>query len=341
MVIRLGRNGRFLACSKYPEHKESRPLPGEEPPVQEGDRRGLPEVRRGHARRQARPVRAVRRLLALPRLRLHQEGRPAAAGPAAVRGRLPQEPGRPCSCRAARAGPATSSGAAPSTPSATSRRTTSRSAALHDADDGPLARKGEAAICLRCGSTSDTGPDDVAPGERYAGGPADPEALARPARGRPGGARGGRGGRRPHQRSRRTRLLATRAPGRAGPRRVSGVAGDPCDPSDARSLPPVARRPGRVAPHDPRLRHGRRGLPRLARRARRRLGATRRARTCAPTSRAWSDRDALDRRPATRRDPLVLPLGGARRAGRRAIRGARSPRRACRAGCRGSSRSTR
>ena len=32
MVIRLGRNGRFLACSLYPEHKESRPLPGEEEP---------------------------------------------------------------------------------------------------------------------------------------------------------------------------------------------------------------------------------------------------------------------------------------------------------------------
>ena len=31
MVIRLGRNGRFLARSLYPEHKESRPLPGEEP----------------------------------------------------------------------------------------------------------------------------------------------------------------------------------------------------------------------------------------------------------------------------------------------------------------------
>ncbi|MFO1538906.1 MAG: type I DNA topoisomerase [Chloroflexota bacterium] len=31
MVIRLGRNGRFLACSLYPEHRESRPLPGEEP----------------------------------------------------------------------------------------------------------------------------------------------------------------------------------------------------------------------------------------------------------------------------------------------------------------------
>ena len=36
MVIRLGRNGRFLACSLFPEHKESRPLPGDEPPPLEG-----------------------------------------------------------------------------------------------------------------------------------------------------------------------------------------------------------------------------------------------------------------------------------------------------------------
>ena len=95
MVIRLGRNGRFLACSLYPEHKESRPLPGEErrrSPEPARRRRGLPEVRcdrRRHPRRPARPVRAVRRLLALPRLQLHQEGRPAAARAAAVRGHLP------------------------------------------------------------------------------------------------------------------------------------------------------------------------------------------------------------------------------------------------------------
>jgi ssDNA-binding Zn-finger/Zn-ribbon topoisomerase 1 len=69
---------------------------------------------------------------------------------------------------------------------------------LHDTDDGPLARKGEQAICLVCGSASETAPDDIAPGERYAGGPADPEALARPSRGRAASPRGaatrGRGG---------------------------------------------------------------------------------------------------------------------------------------------------
>jgi topoisomerase-like DNA binding C4 zinc finger protein len=62
--------------------------------------------------------------------------------------------------------------------------------AVHDADDGPLARRGDDAICLVCGSTSNTPADDIAPGERYPGGPPNPEALARPARQRAGG-RGG------------------------------------------------------------------------------------------------------------------------------------------------------
>ena len=61
---------------------------------------------------------------------------------------------------------------------------------VHDVDDGPLARKGEAAICLMCGSASETAPDDVVPGERYAGGPADPE---RPGAAGAGGPRGGAG----------------------------------------------------------------------------------------------------------------------------------------------------
>ena len=31
MTIHVGPNGRFLACSLYPEHNETRPLPGDEP----------------------------------------------------------------------------------------------------------------------------------------------------------------------------------------------------------------------------------------------------------------------------------------------------------------------
>ena len=47
MVIRLGRNGRFLACSLYPEHKESRPLPGDELPPQEGSGEVCPKCGEG------------------------------------------------------------------------------------------------------------------------------------------------------------------------------------------------------------------------------------------------------------------------------------------------------
>ncbi|HEY4751840.1 MAG TPA: type I DNA topoisomerase, partial [Candidatus Limnocylindrales bacterium] len=47
MVIRLGRNGKFLACSTYPEHKETRPLPGEEPPTLEGEGTTCPECGEG------------------------------------------------------------------------------------------------------------------------------------------------------------------------------------------------------------------------------------------------------------------------------------------------------
>ena len=47
MVIRLGRNGRFLACSMYPEHKETRPLPGEEPPEPEGTGEVCPKCGEG------------------------------------------------------------------------------------------------------------------------------------------------------------------------------------------------------------------------------------------------------------------------------------------------------
>ena len=69
MVIRLGRNGRFLACSLYPEHKETRPLPGEEPEAVavEGVGETCPDVRAGDARREARPLRSLRGLLPLPR----------------------------------------------------------------------------------------------------------------------------------------------------------------------------------------------------------------------------------------------------------------------------------
>ena len=46
MVIKEGRFGRFLACTNYPEHKETRPLPEELPP---GRARGVLQPRRADA----------------------------------------------------------------------------------------------------------------------------------------------------------------------------------------------------------------------------------------------------------------------------------------------------
>ena len=91
MVIRLGRNGKFLACSLYPEHKETRPLPGEEAPKLEGDGETCPQCGEGTLDDQARPVRRLRRLLALPGLHYIRKDGPPPPGPAAVRGHLPQE----------------------------------------------------------------------------------------------------------------------------------------------------------------------------------------------------------------------------------------------------------
>ena len=47
MVIRLGRNGAFMACSTFPEHKETRPLPGDETPKLEGEGDPCPQCGEG------------------------------------------------------------------------------------------------------------------------------------------------------------------------------------------------------------------------------------------------------------------------------------------------------
>jgi ssDNA-binding Zn-finger/Zn-ribbon topoisomerase 1 len=88
--------------------------------------------------------------------------------------------------------------------------------AIHDADDGPVARKDDSGICLRCGADIRL-PDGDLVGVRLAGGPPNPEALARPAR---GGARGGRRGG-PGGGGRGRGAGGGRAPGsRAAPRRT-------------------------------------------------------------------------------------------------------------------------
>jgi DNA topoisomerase-1 len=191
MVIRLGRNGRFLACSLYPEHKESRPLPGEEPPKLEGEGEPCPECGEGTlVTRRGRfgPFVGCSRYPDCGHIR--REGPPPPD-------QLPFEvtcpkngDGHLVARRARRTGNVFwGCSAYPKCDFTTNFEPVG---AVHDADEGPVARKGETGICLKCGADVEL-PDGPLVGLRLAGGPPNPEALAKPARrGRTGGARTGR-----------------------------------------------------------------------------------------------------------------------------------------------------
>jgi DNA topoisomerase-1 len=189
MVIRLGRNGRFLACSLYPEHKESRPLPGDEPPPQEGTGEVCPKCGEGTLvgkRGRFGPFVGCSRY---PDCDYIKKDGPPPPDPLPFEVVCPKnKDGHLVPRRARRTGNVFwGCSAYPKCDFTTNNEPLG---GLHDADDGPLARKDETAICLICGSLSETAAAEVVPGVKYAGGPANPEALARPARAR-GGARAG------------------------------------------------------------------------------------------------------------------------------------------------------
>ena len=194
MVIRLGRNGRFLACSLYPEHKESRPLPGEEPDLPALPGAGEPcptcgEIDGG--------VLAVKRgrfgsFVGCNRYPdcsyIRKDGPPPpdqlpfeVACPRCGEGHLVAR-------RARRTGSVFwGCSRYPTCDFTTSHEPLGP---VHDVDGGPVARRDdETGLCLKCGANVPL-PGGVvpAPGAMLAGGPPDPAALARP---------GGRGGRRP------------------------------------------------------------------------------------------------------------------------------------------------
>jgi DNA topoisomerase-1 len=194
MVIRLGRNGRFLACSLYPEHKESRPLPGEEPDLPALPGAGEPcptcgEIDGG--------VLAVKRGRFGPFVGcnrypdcsyIRKDGPPPpdqlpfeVACPRCGEGHLVAR-------RARRTGSVFwGCSRYPTCDFTTSHEPLGP---VHDVDGGPVARRDdETGLCLKCGANVPL-PGGVvpAPGAMLAGGPPDPAALARP---------GGRGGRRP------------------------------------------------------------------------------------------------------------------------------------------------
>ena len=190
MVNRLGRNGRFLACSLYPEHKESRPLPGDEPPPQEGTGDVCPTCSEGtlvSKRGKFGPFVGCSRY---PECKYIKKDGPPPPDPLPFEVICPRNKDGHLVPRRVRRTGSVFWGCS-KYPKCDYTTNAEPVGGLHDVDDGPLARKDEAAICLICGSASDTPAVDIVPGRKYPGGPANPEALARPARAGRGPAKSG------------------------------------------------------------------------------------------------------------------------------------------------------
>ncbi|MGI8928030.1 MAG: type I DNA topoisomerase [Candidatus Limnocylindrales bacterium] len=194
MVIRLGRNGRFLACSLYPEHKETRPLPGEEAeaPVVEGVGEKCPQCGEGELVARRGRFGAFAGCSRYPDCNYIRKTGPPPPEPLAFDVTCPKcNEGQLVARRARRTGSVFwGCSRYPKCDFTSSREPVG---ALHDADDGPVAREGAAGICLRCGAPVDL-PEQVIPGIRLPGGDPNPEALVtRRGRGSrtPGAGRGG------------------------------------------------------------------------------------------------------------------------------------------------------
>ncbi|HYC07098.1 MAG TPA: type I DNA topoisomerase [Candidatus Binatia bacterium] len=201
MVIRLGRNGAFLGCSLYPEHKETRALPacGEVggPVVEPGGTdpigESCPECGEEHGGHLVARKGRFGAFIGCDRYPdckyIHKTG-PPPPEPLAFEVTCPLcHSGHLVTRRARRTGSLFwGCSRYPRCEFTTSREPLGP---LHDADDGPVAREGEAGgICLACGAPIEL-PETIVPGVRLAGGAPNPEALARPARRSrtPGGAR--------------------------------------------------------------------------------------------------------------------------------------------------------
>ncbi|MEX2546301.1 MAG: type I DNA topoisomerase, partial [Chloroflexota bacterium] len=183
MVIRLGRNGRFLACSLYPEHKETRPLPGEEAEAAavEGVGEVCPECGQGELVARRGRFGAFAGCSRYPDCKYIRKTGPPPPEPLAFEVTCPKcNEGHLTARRARRTGSVFwGCSRYPKCDFTSSREPVG---ALHDADEGPVARDGEKGICLKCGAPVDL-PEEIIPGVRLAGGDPNPEALAGPRRG--------------------------------------------------------------------------------------------------------------------------------------------------------------
>lgn len=231
MVIRLGRYGEFLACSMYPEHKETRELAGApgngsktagEGTEADGGEPAAPETcpkcgatdggvlvqRRGRFG----PFMGCSRY---PDCDYIKKDGPPPPAPLAFEVKCPTcHQGNLVTRRARRTGSLFwGCSRYPKCDYTTSHEPIG---ALHDADDGPVGLNGASALCLACGAPIEVAGIDDPVGKHLPGGEPDPAALARPASGRP--RRSGRGSAAGAQRSSPRKTAVARSGGtrRAG-----------------------------------------------------------------------------------------------------------------------------
>ena len=198
MVIRLGKNGRFLACSLYPEHKESRPVPGDEAPAQAGEGEVCPLCGEGTLtgkRGRFGPFVGCSRY---PDCKYIKKDGPPPPDPLPFEVACPKNHDGHLVPRRARQSGNVFWGCS-NYPKCDYTTNFEPLGAMHDADDGPVARHGEEGICLHCGAAIALDGGSPIVGARMEGGPPNPEALVRPTRGgarrgRPGAGSGGRSG---------------------------------------------------------------------------------------------------------------------------------------------------
>jgi DNA topoisomerase-1 len=194
MVIRLGRNGKFLACSTYPEHAETRPLPGEATPAIAGEGTPCPQCGEGTLTAKRGRFGPFLGCSRYPECTyIHREGPPPPEQlPFEVR--CPKNLDGTLVARRARRTGNVFWGCSnyPRCDLTTNHEPTG---AVHDAHEdgrGAVARRDDSGLCLTCGATVDL-PAGPLPGLRLSGGPPDPAALERAGRagGRRGATRGG------------------------------------------------------------------------------------------------------------------------------------------------------
>jgi DNA topoisomerase-1 len=208
MVIRLGRNGRFMACSMYPEHKESRPLPGEEPPPQAGEGETCPECNLGTLvgrRGRFGPFVGCDRYPDCGYIKREGPEPPAKLAFDVV---CPKNGDGTLVARRARRTGNVFWGCS-NYPKCDYTTNHEPIGAFHDTDDGPVARFGDDHRCLKCGALIEVPAVGSPVGAKLTGGEPDPAALAPARRGgaRSGGGRAG-GARGPRRGARSTRASA-------------------------------------------------------------------------------------------------------------------------------------